>query len=201
MEVVERIVHQVTTERFDREIRAVTSPTCPFPLFALHPIEAGSEQGGAPLDLLGNFARVLRFIAMFTGRFVLIPVREGGVVLFKHHLKPAVVQQEDVADMARIFQTGPPVIRRTNGDHRIAQESFPLRAVLTNHVAKLFAPKPCCFESTLRAPALEDPGPVLRVGNDGHALVLPHQGGRPLLSVDSASRMQRPSRGETCLFY
>src|SRR5712691_9650792 len=107
LQVVDRVVQEVASKRFDGEARAVGARPGPLPLVVAHAIEGGGELLSRHHQGLAHRRRIVLPVALRDGGGVLIPVGEGRIVLRQHQPEALLEQHKHVADVAAIFEGGP----------------------------------------------------------------------------------------------
>ena len=67
-------------------------------------VEPVRERARGQVELAGDLRGILCVVGVVGGRRVLVPVREGRVVVGKHQLEATVADPEHVADVASVLE-------------------------------------------------------------------------------------------------
>src|SRR4029453_11289584 len=84
LQVVDGVVQEVASKRFDGEARAVGARPGPLPLVVAHTVKGGGELPSRHHQGLAHRRRIILPVALRYGGGVLIPIGEGRIVLRQH---------------------------------------------------------------------------------------------------------------------
>jgi probable F420-dependent oxidoreductase len=168
VQVMDRVVNEITAERLDGEHRAVTAPPGPAPLVAADGREPAGQgvRGGAKLPR--DLRRVLLAVPVGDRGLVLVPVRVDRVVLGQHQPEAVVVQPEHVPDVAAVLERRPLAGQRPPRGGRRGQRFLPGGGVRPHHRGDVCPGDRAGVEAALGTRAAQHPRPVLGVRNDRH---------------------------------
>jgi hypothetical protein len=167
-EVVLGVVESVMGQGLHREEAAVGPPTGTRPLWLGYQVVALCVGFRRREEFARHGRGVLEVVALGDGRLVLVSVLKQWIVLGQHQGQTLIHDSIDISNVASVFEVGPLVTSRSHTNVPAFEHLNPGDGVLTNELSGCCSIDPGGVEPAIPTWSLEDPRPILVVGDDCH---------------------------------
>ena len=168
--MVDEIVQTVSRETLHREATPVGASTGAQPLVVAHLPQSVAVTPPRFHELSGDRRGLLGVVIARNGRRVLVPAFEFGVVVVQHQPESNIEDSKDVSDVAAVFEGGPTIVARARAHIFTVKGVTPRLGTLAHGVGDVGPRDSRGVEAALGATPLQNPGPILVVGVEGHPL-------------------------------
>src|SRR5487761_1966612 len=167
-QMVHDVMQHVPAERLDAKATAVRANSTPVPLRSRYLLEAVRDPITGGDEFIGHHRGHRALVVLLDRGLVLVPVRKARVVRAEHQGKPRIEDLKHVADVAAVFEHGPPVTSSSGCDVVSTKRDLPSWKQFADTRRELISQHSAAVEATLLARALQHPRPILLVWKKHH---------------------------------